>query len=968
MPSSAADARAVSVANRRHDAVLDPDRADRALVAATDARGVKIALGRRLAARNRHIDGARRLLAGADAGGGASARRGHGAARDLYGAAGRLVAAADAGGGASARRGHGAARDLDFPGRFGGPAADAGRLAAARGGNRSAGNRDVAARAGVAAADGRAGLAAGRRHGGVAGNPDGAALAFASAADARAVRPALGLDVAARDGDGGAVALLAAADAGAIGAALCLNRSAGDGDGAAVRAMAAADAGTAGAAGGGHAAARNRDVPAVAARSVLAGGAADARALFAALRMDFAAEDANRAAAAGAVAAAVVPGRAAADARGIHAAGGRHMSAVNCDVAAVAAVAAVHSVYRAAAADARAGRAALRNHRCVADEHSAASGPVATADARAALDASRVDCAAEDRDRAARAAGAAADAGGPGAACRAQRAVAGNRERVARGHPDARIALAGGDRGFPVERHRHGVVAVEEKRAGSYVRIHAKNQVLEFDFARRLHPHAHLALDVRAGERVVRRVREVEVQAIPILPALALESRDIDAVHGHARSPDGRVDIGARNDGAVGFAAFADVHDETVVAIRKPDVDLAAIVGIDVVVAVGSDICVVEPLQGDAGVGIEAGDGHAVADAVVVGGLRRGDASDPDRAAVDFYLVAGRRVFGADSDSGMTRGHGDRAAGDRHQAGVRIASAADARAVAVAGGGHYAAGNDGRAAIVRARAAVAGADAGALLADRGHRAAENPRRAAGGPIAAADAGAKAPGVHRSAGNLHNAALAASAAADAGGVAVGTGSDSAATECDGPRLLPVSAADAGAAVNAGAVGAHIVLVSGDCLKRALAGDGRHGAFWNLEGCVPALGGLERALADERKVDRCAWSDADRMRARSGGEIYREVRKRHCAVVRRRDADAGGRASANGERPGVREEYGVVFVPVPARSCGMASVDLVDQEARRDKWNRLAVCAVDADDPLLRAGRGERRKGVGAVGKP
>ena len=187
---------------------------------------------------------------------------------------------------------------------------------------------------------------------------------------------------------------------------------------------------------------------------------------------------------------------------------------------------------------------------------------------------------------------------------------------VARGHPDARIALAGGDRGFPVERHRHGVVAVEEKRAGSYVRIHAKNQVLEFDFARRLHPHAHLALDVRAGERVVRRVREVEVQAIPILPALALESRDIDAV----RSPDGRVDIGARNDGAVGFAAFADVHDETVVAIRKPDVDLAAIVGIEVVVAVGSDICVVEPLQGDAGVGIEAGDGHAVAGAVVVGG------------------------------------------------------------------------------------------------------------------------------------------------------------------------------------------------------------------------------------------------------------------------------------------------------------------------------------------------------------
>ena len=214
---------------------------------------------------------------------------------------------------------------------------------------------------------------------------------------------------------------------------------------------------------------------------------------------------------------------------------------------------------------------------------------------------------------------------------------------------------------------------------------------------------------------------------------------------------------------------------------------------------------------------------------VVVGSLRRGAAADPNRATVDFYLVAGRRVDGADSDSGQPRGHGDRAAGDRHQAGVRIACAADARAVAVAGGGHYAAGNDCLAAVVRARAKVAGADAGALLADRGHRAAENPRRATGGRAAAADARAKAPGVHSSAGNVHYAALAASAAADAGGVAVGTGSDCTATERDGSRLLPVPAADAGAAIDAGAVGAHVGLVSGNRLKRALAIDGRRGAF-------------------------------------------------------------------------------------------------------------------------------------------
>ena len=538
------------------------------------------------AAGDRHRGlGVAALLPDADVGDGGRGGRGRGCVGPgPDGAAGdadrafSAIAAADRGGAPLGRGIDDAAGNVDGCHGTSGAAADAGRVAAAVGRDAAPGNRDDAAVAVPAAAD--AGPSFSVRGSPVRGRPD----------------------VAARNGDAAAIGMLiarrplSAADAGAPPAAgrdhgAVLNR-----DGAAVAVPSAADAGRPRAAGGGHAAAGDRDVPAIAARGVLAGGAADARPFVAALRDHRAAEDADGSAVAGAVAAAVVPGRAAADARGIPAAGGRHMAAVNCDVAAVAAVAAVHSVYSAAAADARAGRAALRNHRGVADEHSAASGPVATADARAALAASRVDCAAEDRDRAARAAGAAADAGGPGAACRAQCAVAGNRERVARGHPDARIALAGGDRGFPVERHRHGVVAVEEERAGSYVRIHAEDQVPEFDFARRLHPHVHLAFDVRAGERVVRSVREVKVQAIPILPALALESRDIDAVHGHARSPDGRVDIGARNDGAVGFAAFADVHDETVVAIRKPDVDLAAIVGIEVVAAVGIDICVVEPI------------------------------------------------------------------------------------------------------------------------------------------------------------------------------------------------------------------------------------------------------------------------------------------------------------------------------------------------------------------------------------
>ena len=163
-----------------------------------------------------------------------------------------------------------------------------------------------------------------------------------------------------------------------------------------------------------------------------------------------------------------------------------------------------------------------------------------------------------------------------------------------------------------MERHRHGVVAVEEERAGSYVRIHAEDQVPEFDFARRLHPHVHLAFDVRAGERVVRRVREVKVQAIPILPALALESRDIDAVHGHARSPDGRVEVFAVHDGAERFAARFPSRDKAVVAVRKPEVDITARVGVDVFVAVGVDGSAVKPVQGDGGIGLEAPDRQAM--------------------------------------------------------------------------------------------------------------------------------------------------------------------------------------------------------------------------------------------------------------------------------------------------------------------------------------------------------------------
>ena len=106
----------------------------------------------------------------------------------------------------------------------------------------------------------------------------------------------------------------------------------------------------------------------------------------------------------------------------------------------------------------------------------------------------------------------------------------------------------------------------------------------------------------------------------------------------------------------------------------------------------------------------------------------------------------------------------------------------------------------------------------------------------------------------------------------------------------------------------------------------------------------------------------------MRAWNVREINREVRERHGAVVRHRDADAVGGGSGDRERSGIGEEYGLVFVPVPAGPGGASSVYAVNQQARRNEGDGLAVRASDADDPVFRAGRGERRKGMRAVGEP